>query len=160
MSNKIKSSHRADASITIAGKRAIVKLPNTSALGYGKYHAEPGDLIVFDLNRETPNSPDVRYGRVLGRVDAAGWDGADKTPIKGYIAVMMLGERLNHAYEMWVDPANVTFCESQSSHATFFATLFNASPEHLLRMSKYGSLSTHGTCALPPTQPEEQTDAV
>lgn len=162
MSNKIKSSRRADASITIAGKRAIVKLPYKFELGigYGKYCAEPGDFIVFDLNRETPNSPDVRYGRVLGRVDAAGWDGADKTPIKGFVAVMMLGERLNHAYEMWVDPADVTFCESQSSHATFFATLFNASPEHLLRMSKYGSLSTHGTCALPPTQPEEQTDAV
>lgn len=82
--NKIKSSHRNDATITIAGKRAVVKLPSTSALGYGKYRAEPGDFVVFDLNREMPNSPDVRYGRVLGRVDAAGWDGADKTPIKGF----------------------------------------------------------------------------
>lgn len=156
--NKIKSNHRADASITIAGKRAIVKLPNTSALGYGNRTASPGDWIVFDLGRGTERS-DVHYGRVLGRVDAAGWDGADKTPIKGWIAVMRLSSLGTHAFEFWVNPADVTFCESQSSHATFFATLFNASPEHLLRMSKYGSLSTHGTCALPPTQPEEQTNA-
>ncbi len=158
MSNKIKSSRRKDASITIAGARATVKLgAKASTSGYSKYTASPGDFVTFDIGDTVS---DIRHGRVLGRVDAAGWDGANKTPIKGWIAVMMLGERANHAYEMWVNPAWVTFCESQQNHAKFFATLFTASAEDLLRMAHYGSLSTHGTCELPPVRTEESADAL
>ena len=48
----------------------------------------------------------------------------------------------------------------QSREHQLIPTIADTLPESYVRMSKYGSLSTHGTCALPPTQPEEQTDAV
>lgn len=141
---------RADAKYTTKGKRAIVRVGNASTIGYGKYQAEPGDFVAFDVPRESGDI-DRRYGRVIGRVDAAGWDGADKNPIKGWIAVMMLGIELSFAHEMWVDPEWVKSCVSVTDQTLdFFRVFLSADPMDLMRMSEYGSLSTHGSNRMPP----------
>lgn len=146
-------SQRKDAKITTKGKRAIVRVPNASLTGYGKWVASPGDFITFEIPRDDGSS-DRRHGRVIGRVDAAGWDGGKgyDQPIKGHIAVVMLGVDLSFAHEMWVDPAWVTRCETVSCRAEFFRVFFTADPQDLLRMSEYGSLGAapHRTNKLPP----------
>lgn len=150
-------SQRKDAKITTKGKRALVRLPNTPIGVTSKWQAAPGDFVVFEIPHDDGSS-DRRYGRVIGRVDAAGWDGGDKTPIKGFLAVMMLGDRLSHAFEMWVDPQWVTHCESVMSHVEFFRVFFTADPSDLMRMSEYGSLNTHGgSNALPPARTDDES---
>jgi hypothetical protein len=139
---------RKDAKFTTKGKRASVRVPNASTIGTGKWMASPGDFIVFRI----PDDDMERYARVIGRVDAEGWDGADKTPIVGEIACVMLSCGLSSAHEMWVDPEWVMECHSVGPHnVRFFTAFFTADPMDLLAMSEYGSLAAHewSTCQLP-----------
>jgi hypothetical protein len=147
--------NRADRRVTTSGKRATVKIPNASHTGYDKWEASPGDMITFTVDA-APGYSDKRNGRVVGRVDASGASGADKTPIVGWICVAMLSDDLSFAYEMWVDPANVTSCRAAANDVEFWRTFMTADPGDLLRMSEYGSLgaSPGRSNALPPARSE------
>lgn len=137
-------SRRKDAKITTKGKRATVRCPNATTIGYGKWQASPGDFVAFKIDEDT------RYGRVVGRVDASGSDG---DPVKGWICVVMLGTTLHFAHEYWVNPEWVIEVRTVNpNHVRFFEVFFTADPMDLIRMSEYGSLSCseHATNALPP----------
>lgn len=47
----------------------------------------------------------VRYGRVLGRVDADGSDDVER--IDGHLSVLVLADNHQHAYIRWIDPTDV-----------------------------------------------------
>lgn len=142
-------SKRADAKITTKGKRATVRVPNASTLGYGRWEASPGNLVTFEIPR-ADGTTSARHGRVIGRADASGRDG---DPVKGWIAVIALSDNISFAYEMWIDPAWVTSCRTNGPEAIeFFRVFLTASADDLIRMSEYGSLgaSPGRTNKLPP----------
>jgi hypothetical protein len=154
-------SQRKDAKITTKGKRASVRVPNATTVAGGKWIASPGDFVAFTVDA-SPGYSDARHGRVVGRVDAAGWDGGDKTPIKGWLCVMMLSSDLTFAHEMWIDPASVTACYSVGpGFVRFLETFFTADPMDLMRMSEYGSLGAweHRSNALPPSNTDTEQGA-
>jgi len=128
-------SKREDARYTTKGKRATVRLPNVQSVGSGKWNASPGDFVTFQI----PDG-ERRHGRVIGRVDASGWDGGHA--VSGWIAVVMLSVDLSFAHEFWIDPAWVTYCAAVAKHVEFFRAFFTKDPAELLRIAEYGSLGT------------------
>lgn len=78
-------------------------LPNTSTLGYGKYKAQFGDVVLFT------EANHVRIGRVIGRIKSAPRIGNDPD-LRGHLVVLTLGQNLTHAFERWVAPEDVIEC--------------------------------------------------
>lgn len=64
------------------------------------YKVQTGDMVVF-------NGHGTGVGRVLSRVDAAGYDGIG--PIKGYLCVATLGTTFTFCHVIWVNPCDVTY---------------------------------------------------
>ncbi len=94
--------------------RYPVKCFQASTLGYGKYIAEVGDIIIYrestynveDL--KTLSNPHVheRIGRMAGRVHYA--PALGETPeIKNHILVVCLSLDSPCAYERWIAPEDV-----------------------------------------------------
>ena len=91
---------RTDAQID----RKQVYLPNASTLGFGKWKAQHGDVVLYTQNDQNC------IGRVAGRVHYAPSLEPNEKPIKDYLLVIQLGSRLDFSYERWVNPADVTEC--------------------------------------------------
>ena len=81
--------------------RKQVACPNASHLGFDKYKAQFGDIVVFN------ESDKSKVGRVIGRIDYA--PALGETPaIRNYLVVAALTEDLTHVSERWVNPEDVT----------------------------------------------------
>lgn len=89
---------RADAQID----RKQVLCPNVSHLGYDKYKAQFGDIVLFIQNDR------AQVGRVIGRVHYAPALEGDTRPIRDYLVVAALSDDLTHVGERWVSPDEVT----------------------------------------------------
>lgn len=96
-----------------------VYCPNASKLGFGKYKAKRGDCIVYKQEYKDGSYRTV-LARVLGRVTAPE---LSFTPeVKGWLLVMRLSDDGSHAYENWVDPADVqSVLDVPTAMLTFFA---------------------------------------
>jgi hypothetical protein len=136
---------RSDRRLTTSGKRAVVRCPSVLLpLGYSKYNAAPGDLVSFDTG-----NGHCRLGKVVGRVDAAGGP-ANGQPVNGWICVLVLSQHGVFAHELWVDSAWVqSIYPVTEGMVRFFMTWLTVDPAKQLAMAEYGSLSAHGSCALP-----------
>jgi len=132
---------RTDATID----RRQVRLPNASTLGYGKWKAQVGDLVVF---KETEHH--YSHGRMIGRVHYA--SGHDGQPIRDYILVIVLNETLDHTYERWVNPKDVVSCYTLQTENTdrrkvceyFLSDELVKSPiDEIRRSTEYGSATVY-----------------
>lgn len=83
-----------------------IKCPNACRLGYGLSVANVGNLIVYQ-EHYADGSHGLRTARVLGRVSAPKLKHND-SEVKGWALVMTISEDFTHAYERWVDPADIT----------------------------------------------------
>jgi hypothetical protein len=81
--------------------RYAVKCRSANTLGYGKWKAEVGDIIVFEENGEHA------VGRMAGRVHSAPALISGEKPIKDYILVIALNDALTFSMERWINPADV-----------------------------------------------------
>ena len=97
---------RTDAQID----RVQVKLPNASTLGYGKWKAQTGDWIAWDIPGNSG------FGRVAGRVHYAPAICEDKGPIRDWILVIMFSCEMTSVHEMWVNPEWVTRCYNHNDY--------------------------------------------
>jgi len=82
--------------------RKQVICSNATTIGYGKWRAQTGDLLLY---RESENS--LRLARVIGRVKYAPALDGDKGPACNRIMVLALGNIPSHAFERWIDPKDV-----------------------------------------------------
>ena len=96
---------RRDATID----RQQVHLPNASTLGFGKYKAQFGDVVLYQQDEHT------YIGRVAGRIHYAPPLESSEKPIRDYLLVIALGTRLDFAMERWVNPEDVTECFDPSN---------------------------------------------
>jgi len=83
-----------------------VPVPNASHLGYDKWKAQVGDLVLYletDVNGQRIGS---RLGRMIGRVKWAPQLAGSK-PIRNWIILIALSDDLSHSYERWVNPEDV-----------------------------------------------------
>ena len=95
--------------------RKLVICPNASTLGYGKWKAQLGDIIVYqestyeakDLSTKVNPHNHTRVARVIGRVAYAPPLESDEKPIRNYLLVSALSEDLTFAMERWVNPEDV-----------------------------------------------------
>jgi hypothetical protein len=125
---------RTDATID----KRQVRCPNASHIGYSKWKAQVGDLIVWregDLKR---------IGRMIGRVHYAPALTGDRAPIRDYILVVGIGDMLQHTFERWVNPRDVERVEKirdQGEVLAYFlsADLVKAPIDEIRRCMEYGS---------------------
>lgn len=83
-----------------------VRCPNASTLGYGKWKAQVGDIVLFQEGERR-----TRVGRMIGRVHYAPTCG--ETPaIRDYLLLICLGDMLSWTCERWVNPADVLEVQS------------------------------------------------
>jgi hypothetical protein len=110
-----------------------VRLPNASHLGYDKWKAQRGDVIVYREGEGT------RTGRVLGRVAYAPPEG-EIGAITDHLYVLALSDDLSHAYIRWVDPADVVQCTPCTPDRAAWLALFFAAdlPRDLPDLCAYG----------------------
>lgn len=121
-----------------------VYLPRASTIGYGKYEAKRGDLIVYEEHDNDGGVHNRRMARVLGTVDAPGVCG--NPPTKNHLFVLALADDGHTAYERWIDPKRVVSC--QASPSKFAAWFFSDEPMRysaadVIRLSEYGTLDDH-----------------
>jgi hypothetical protein len=88
-----------------------VRLPNVPFFGFNVQHAKPGYWVTWAKGGV------AHSGRVLGRIDQAEFNGQDREPVTGWLAVMALSEHMTHAFIRWIDPAWVTECAEQPPRA-------------------------------------------
>lgn len=89
-------------------KKQSEYLANASTLGYGKYKAQFGDIVIYRENENT-----VRVARVAGRIEHC--PKLDDDPnMKGWLIVVALGMNLTHTMERWINPDDVIECFNPS----------------------------------------------
>lgn len=122
--------------VTIDGR--YIPCPNATRLGFCKWRAQVGDLIVYDECGDH-----LRMARVLGRIAYAPALEGDKGPIKGWALVMALSEDGSLAYERWVDPAKIKIViESPAKFAAFFfAPKLPYDAHTMRRLMEHGTMS-------------------
>lgn len=110
--------------------------------GYGQ-DARPGDFVTFQYRDDGP----IRYGRVLGRVDAPRVPSSSGDPIydvpevKGHLAVLELNDRGDGAYVRWVDPLLVDWVgRVPTAFARFFFQKELPDVKEMLRLNALGAL--------------------
>lgn len=116
-------------------------LPNASRTGFDKYEVSIGDFIAwrYEYDKNEGHS-DLFYGRVLGEATHSGC--RKKYPKKPrMLAVMMLGERLNHGYINHVPVDIVQFCHDPGAFTKWALFGEMLSPELTERLADYGALS-------------------
>jgi hypothetical protein len=128
-----------------------VYLPNATHLGFSKYEAKRGDLIVY-REHHADDSYQLRIARVIGTVDAPALE--HSSAVKNHLFVLALSNSGDTVYERWVDPANVVECIT--SPVKFAAWFFSDapmqySPADVIRLSEYGTLCEHYIDKLPET---------
>lgn len=83
-----------------------VRCPNASHLGYDKWKAQVGDLITF---REGDHG--ITTGRMIGRIHYAPPCG-ESPAINNWLLVIGINSMLDHTFERWANPADVTRVQS------------------------------------------------
>jgi hypothetical protein len=83
-----------------------VRCPNACTIGYGKWRAQVGDLLTFQ------DGAQIRCGRMIGRVHYAPAISGETHPVRDYILVVGLSTALDHTFERWVNPVDVTYVSS------------------------------------------------
>lgn len=78
-----------------------VKCPNTTMLGYNKWKAEFGDIVIWNCTSEKNV-----ISRVIGRVHYAPAT-PDSPEINDYILGATLSKDLTFVYERWINPIDV-----------------------------------------------------
>ena len=100
------------------------KLPHVSTLGFDRWIARPGDLILY-VERMLDGSEQTRMARVIGTVDAPaipdGTTYEGSPAVKDHICVMALADDGAYAYERWVDPKDVRRCFDTDRMRAFMA---------------------------------------
>lgn len=114
-----------------------VYLPNASTIGYGRYYAKAGNLIVFqDEYREGLNHL-THVGKVIGRISETDTlQGERHGQWVGHLLVLQCAAHLMYGYERWIDPATVTQCCEPEHAAHFMAWLFKAEPAELFKYTR------------------------
>ena len=110
-------------------------LPNASYLGYDKYFASPGDLILYK-EYHMGETHSLRLARVIGRIKKCDNDGAD---CKGFILVSALDDTLDFSYERWVDPKDVSRCVSIDKSKEFIGWFLSATVNALHKRNRENS---------------------
>lgn len=122
-----------------------VRCPNAydskAMLAYGA-EACPGDIVVWkSIWKGESDEPFEKehVGRVIGRVDAYAIGECPK--VEGHIAVLLFSADLHHAYEVWVNPADVRSVARPSPKLMAFLLQekLPAIPD-LLKLSRDGAL--------------------
>jgi hypothetical protein len=119
-------------------------LPNAFTMGYRKYKASPGDLVIWRYKTaDGERDAERHFGRMLAMVNAPR-EGEECPAVKGHIAVLELDISLSHCFVRWVDPDDV--CDVTASPEHLVAWFFGDAPrtwdlETILRLSHRGSLS-------------------
>jgi hypothetical protein len=84
-----------------------VRCPNASHLGYDKWKAQVGDLVLYSEGTQR------KVARMIGRITYAPELESSDKPIKNWIlGIALTGELLEHTYERWIDPKSVIRVES------------------------------------------------
>ena len=133
--------------------RKPVYCPNANTLGFGKYAASRGDLIVYRENH-ADGSYTLRMARVLALAthDGCGVRYTKTGPRGGVkpaprLLVLAANDTMTHAWERIVDPEDVTEIRAPNVENRTFAAWFVAgalpATESVLHASRYGALSAH-----------------
>ena len=77
--------------------RKQVRCPNASTLGYGEYNARFSDFVTFSEDNA------VKFGRIAGRVTITSALEYGKV----YLLVITIGQDHSHAFERFVEPADI-----------------------------------------------------
>ena len=113
----------------------VVIAPNASLLGYGRRKVKRGDVFTYDNG-----DGQTHVARSLGRISKID-DGMEDA--RGWIVALVLGAAADHAFVRWIDPRWVR--EVRDAPAKFAAFFFSAelphSPDMLLKLAEYGTLS-------------------
>ena len=119
-----------------------VKVPYSSHIGFSKWRAQVGDLILFTEGGRTVT------GRMIGRVHYA--PALGETPIiRDYILCVCLNDALDYTFERWVNPIDVVQVEPMTDEharkrievtAWFLSDLKRESAEELRRTVEYGAI--------------------
>jgi hypothetical protein len=82
----------------IIDKKQVV-CRNTSTLGFSKWKAQVGNLLLFKEGGR------IVTGRMIGRIQHGYFDGKS---LKNHLVVICISPRLDWTFERWVDPNDVT----------------------------------------------------
>lgn len=130
---------RVDA--TIDKRQVLCK--NASHLGFDKVMAQVGDILTW-----TDGHTGHTVGRMIGRVHYAPALEGDKGPVRDYILVIGLNSMLDHTFERWVNPTDVTrvqtLLDQQAVMAYFLSDEMTSAPIDEVRRSTTDGWSTLG----------------
>jgi hypothetical protein len=82
--------------------RKQMRCPNASTIGYGKWKAQTGDIVVYRANEGM-----TQVGRVIGRITHAPALDGDKSPTRNYLLLAVLNSSLTFVMERWINPEDV-----------------------------------------------------
>ena len=94
--------------------RVQVICRGASTLGYGKWKAQVGDLILF---RQFKEDTTLTLGRMIGRVHYAPALEGDSKAVHDHILCLCINSMLDYTFERWVDPANVVIVHPMDTHS-------------------------------------------
>lgn len=130
-----------------------IYLPNASHLGFGKYLVHAGDVLTY---RETyqDGSFRTRIARALELVTHDHEGKEYRAPSRGTrtkaapkLRVLAFNDLLDHAFERWIDLADVSECRAASpEHGAFARAMLSGplpSPAACVAASNYGTLCGH-----------------
>jgi len=84
--------------------RKQVKLPCASTLGFDKWKAQFGDMVMF---REGHN---LELGRIISRINYAPVIGDDSPAIRGWLCVAVFSQDMSFIMERWINPETIERC--------------------------------------------------
>jgi hypothetical protein len=128
----------------VAGKykkfKTPIYCPNASDLGYCRYKVVIGDFISWRYPSENGPEFGPYYGRVLGEATHNGL-GQPYPKKSRVLAVLMLGEQLNHGYVEHVNIEYVRFIRTPGAFLKWalFGDMLDI--ETTDRLAQYGALS-------------------
>ena len=131
--------------VTIVRRRSP-RNPSLSTIGHDKYHADPGDLLLYKEHYEGGGSG-TRLARYVGLVQPK--PGArDAEKIKGLLFVLALDETASFAYERWVAMMDVVRIHPAPEATSFLRWFFGpfsawSNPEILRRKAAEGYMNEY-----------------
>lgn len=121
--------------------RKKIHCVNATSIGFGKYMAEVGDLIVYK-EHYNDDSYGMRTARMIGSVTAPKVDPADAV-IKDWLLVLTLSDDCHTCFERWVNPIHVVEVTNPPTQmvAWFFQEKLPYDVNTLRRLNVHGSLT-------------------
>lgn len=117
---------------------------NSSLLGFSSNLAKPGYWVAW---RDSPvvgqPLPELRIGRVLGRIEEA--EGYNLPKCAGFLAVVALTMECTHAGVRWVNPADVTQCYEKPPAELLAWLTGDAWVKNKNDIARIVAMSEHGT---------------